>query len=181
LLEIRGDIFIGRSSMGSAMHGDRVLAGNLRRRADGRAEGRIERVLERAQPTVVGRFHQGMPFHYVVPFDDRIASPIRIPAETGRGPVPARHGYRRSSAPELSSAEVGRSSLPSLDPEKLEGGVVEVEITRFPTPTQHATGRILEVLGREGDFGIDVEIVIRKHHLRHRFPPEAEREAAAVP
>jgi ribonuclease R len=42
-------------------------------------------------------------------------------------------------------------------------------------------GRIIEVLGAPGDFGIDVEIMIRKHHLPHRFPAEAIEQAESVP
>jgi len=142
--------------MGSAMHGDRVSVGGLRLHGSGRAEGRIERVLERAQSTVVGRFRHGGHFNSVVPYDDRIASQIILPK------------WRQLAA------------IPLPPPEELDGWVVEVEITRFPTATQDATGRILEVLGREGEFGIDVGIIIRKHHLRHRFPPEVEREAEAI-
>jgi ribonuclease R len=40
---------------------------------------------------------------------------------------------------------------------------------------------VIEVLGRPDDFGVDVEIVIRKHHLPHRFPPEVLEEAARLP
>ena len=36
---------------------------------------------------------------------------------------------------------------------------------------------MVEILGYENDFGVDVEIMIRKHHLPHRFPAETLREA----
>ncbi|WP_415009287.1 hypothetical protein [Amaricoccus sp.] len=49
---------------------------------------------------------------------------------------------------------------------------VDVEITRFPQPGRPALGRIIEVLGHPDDFGVDVEIIIRKHHLPHTFPAE---------
>jgi ribonuclease R len=39
----------------------------------------------------------------------------------------------------------------------------------------------VEVLGRPDDFGIDVEIIIRKHHLPNRFPAEVVEDAEAVP
>jgi ribonuclease R len=39
---------------------------------------------------------------------------------------------------------------------------------------------VVEILGHEDDFGVDVEIVIRKHHLPHRFPLPALAEAQAV-
>ncbi len=167
LPQVQGDIFIAPPSMGSAMHGDRVQVGSIRLRGDGRAEGRIDRILERAQSTVVGRFHlgkaSGAPFNYVIPYDDRIVSPVIIPKVRGLSSV---------------AADVEPIALPS--PEELDGMVVDVEITRFPTATQNAAGRILDVLGREGEFGIDVGIVIRKHHLRHSFPPPVENEATAV-
>ena len=59
----------------------------------------------------------------------------------------------------------------------LEGLVVEVEITEWPSPTQNPRGRVVEILGYEDDFGVDVEIVIRKYHLPHRFPVEVLQEA----
>ncbi len=42
-------------------------------------------------------------------------------------------------------------------------------------------GRVIEILGYPDDFGIDVEIVIRKHHLPHHFPEEVIRQAQAIP
>src|SRR5438874_9259231 len=45
---ISGDIFIPANAIGSAMHGDRVLVELGAIRSDGRAEGRIVRVLGRA-------------------------------------------------------------------------------------------------------------------------------------
>src|SRR5262249_20928038 len=53
--------------------------------------------------------------------------------------------------------------------------------TDWPTPTQNARGRVIEILGRENDFGVDVEIVIRKYHLPHRFPAEVMEEAQSIP
>jgi ribonuclease R len=38
----------------------------------------------------------------------------------------------------------------------------------------------VEILGKEDDFGVDVEIMIRKFHLPHRFPPEVIGEAQAI-
>jgi len=55
--------------------------------------------------------------------------------------------------------------------------VVDVEITDWPSATQNPRGRVTEILGEENDFGVDVEIMIRKFHLPHRFPP-AVLEAA---
>ena len=40
---------------------------------------------------------------------------------------------------------------------------------------------MIEILGHPDDFGVDVEIVIRKHHLPHQFPPEVMEQAQAMP
>ncbi len=52
-----------------------------------------------------------------------------------------------------------------------------MEITDWPSPTESPRGRVVEILGYEDDFGVDVEIVIRKYHLPHRFPVEVLQEA----
>src|SRR6059036_1900293 len=44
-------------------------------------------------------------------------------------------------------------------------------------PPPSPRGRIIEIIGYEDDFGVDVEIVIRKFHLPNRFPPEVLEEA----
>jgi ribonuclease R len=62
----------------------------------------------------------------------------------------------------------------------LDGLVVDVEITDWPSSTQSPRGRVIEILGREDDFGVDVEITIRKFHLPHHFPVETLEEAQAV-
>jgi ribonuclease R len=59
----------------------------------------------------------------------------------------------------------------------MEGLAVDVEITDFPAPGRPAKGRVIEVLGPPDAFGVDVEIVIRKHHLPHVFPANVLAEA----
>src|SRR2546430_13887861 len=51
----------------------------------------------------------------------------------------------------------------------------------YPAEGQRAVGRVVEILGFPGDFGIDVEIVIRKHHLPHRFPADVVEQAESIP
>jgi ribonuclease R len=71
--------------------------------------------------------------------------------------------------------EPGLSGQAKLDP--LEGLAVDVEVTDFPSPGKPAKGRVLEILGPPDAFGVDVEIVIRKHHLPHVFPANVLAEA----
>src|SRR5580692_3130874 len=76
---IEGDIFIPPPAIGSAMHGDQVLVELGRKKEDGRAEGRILRVLTRGNPTVVGTFHRGAKQNYVTPIDEKVQQDVIIP------------------------------------------------------------------------------------------------------
>jgi ribonuclease R len=62
----------------------------------------------------------------------------------------------------------------------LEGLVVDVEVVSWPTPTKPAYGRVVEVLGDPDDFGVDVEMIIRKHQLPRVFPENVLAEARRV-
>jgi ribonuclease R len=75
---------------------------------------------------------------------------------------------------------LGKEAAQRGDWSDLENVVVDVEITDWPSATQNARGRVVEIIGYEDDFGVDVEIIIRKYHLPHRFPagPLSEAEKA---
>jgi len=63
-----------------------------------------------------------------------------------------------------------------------DGQMVNVEIDRYPDRSSHfAQGRVVEVLGFIGEPGVDIEVVIRKFHIPHHFPPEILRAAESVP
>src|SRR5216117_2691728 len=53
-----GDIYIPGHHLSDAIHGDRVVARIERIKDGGRAEGRIIRILERANTRIVGRFER---------------------------------------------------------------------------------------------------------------------------
>src|SRR5271155_1054912 len=169
---IEGDLYIGRDSAGDAMHGDRVLAHIERRKPGGRAEAAVVSIVERAHPTVVGIFQYASSANFVRPFDDRLQQDILIPPGEELTPE-----LRTRVRPEdLASA----ASRRRLRLKELDGAVVNVELTRFPRGGVHAAGRVAEILGRTGEMGVDVEIIIRKHHLPHRFSAEVQEEAAGV-
>jgi ribonuclease R len=162
---VAGDVFIPRESAKAAMHGDRVVVRIARIEADGRADGEIVKVLKRAHPTVVGEFRIGRRGQYVIPHDDRIQQWIEIPEGMEfppAGPVIDRIGVEPPQAASIA---------------ELNGMIVNVELLDY----QNQAGRVIEILGRPDDFGVDVEIVIRKHHLPHRFPPEVVEQAEAIP
>jgi len=74
-----GDIYVAAQNLKEAMHGDRVVV-RVEHVRDGRAEGRVVKILERRSARVVGRFETdeaGVAF--VVPFDNRIVADIHVP------------------------------------------------------------------------------------------------------
>ena len=75
----RRDIYIAANNLTEAMHGDRVVARVERQTVKG-LEGRIIRILERSQQTLVGRFEvdEGG-LGYVVPFDRRVLTDVHVP------------------------------------------------------------------------------------------------------
>ena len=188
---LTGDIFIPPHLIGNAMHGDLVLVDIANVRPDGRAEGRIVRPVRRAHPTVVGTFHRGSRGNYVSPMDAKITQEIVIPAgmevpeasagETG--PETFQPQRTRGTQRKTSSVDrvLGVEAARATEWDDLEGVVVDVEITDWPSPTQSPRGRVIEILGREDDFGVDVEIMIRKFYLPHHFPEAALAEAQDTP
>jgi len=176
------DVFIPPPDVSSsgAMQGDQVLVevGPVRAGADtNRRQGRIVRVLTRRNPTIVGIFRQAthprQTGHQVIAFDEKITQPILIPFDE---PLPEPRATLRSPHRVLGEeAALQIAEYPSLD-----GLVVDVEVTEWPTETRTPRGRVVEVLGRQDDFGVDVEMVIRKHQLPRIFPEAVLAEARAV-
>jgi ribonuclease R len=186
--KLQGDIFVPPPAIGSAVHGDQVLVELGPIRQDGRAEGRIVRVIHRRHETVVGKFHYGSRHNHVSPIDEKLTVEIIIPPGMERPqerdedsqPSP-KDRDRRAPTPKrarrLSPHRVLGEEIKRRPADNLEGMVVEVEIIQWPSASQSPRGRVIEILGREDDFGVDVEIIIRKHHIRHVFPDEVLEEA----
>jgi ribonuclease R len=142
------DIYIAAANLSEAMHGDRVVV-RVERQTERGAEGRIIRILERSQASVVGRYEiddAGM--GYVVPFDRRVLTDVHVP--TGQS----------------AAAEPGEMVL--------------VEITRWPTATRGPVGRVVEVLGRIDEPGVDTLIIIRKFGIPDRHSDDAVAEATRL-
>ncbi len=77
---VRIDVYIAAGNLLEAMHGDRVVA-RVERQTPRGAEGRIIRILQRSNETVVGRFElDGTGLGYAVPFDRRVLTDIHVPS-----------------------------------------------------------------------------------------------------
>jgi ribonuclease R len=143
----KGDLYINERSMGAALHGDKVIAFITRSTPRGR-EGRIEAVLDRENPCIVGKFARMRKESFVSPLDERFLYNININSS---------------------------DTLGAKDEE-----IVAVEITRPPIAGRPPWGRVVEVLGSQDKPGIDIEIIIRKHQLPHRFSDRAIKEAESA-
>jgi len=58
-----------------------------------------------------------------------------------------------------------------------QGDMVTVEITRWPTPTRPALGRVVELIGALDAPGVDTTVIIRKYSLPDEHSNEAIAEA----
>jgi ribonuclease R len=65
--------------------------------------------------------------------------------------------------------------------EELDGMVVNVELLEYPEKGAGRRAASSKFWAIPDDFGIDVEIIIRKHHLPHQFPPEVVEQAQSIP
>jgi ribonuclease R len=153
------DVFISAENTGTAMNGDRVVV-RITRDAESsrarnkvtRAEGRVIRILERADDTIVGTLQQTRNFFYVVPDDPRLVHDIyvqpRAPANATRSPAP--------------------------------GDKVVVRLESWESRHVNPEGEIIELLGRSTDPGVDMLSVIRKYHLPLQFPTDVLKEAGQI-
>lgn len=144
------DIYIAEKDRRTAMNNDRVEVVTFSS-CNGlhRTEGRVTRILERANETVVGTFELTEEGGRVTPIDEKIGVLIDVPR--------------------------GQSQ------EARSGARVIVRITQWPERQQNARGRVAEIIGYEGDKGLDITVIIAQHKLPHVFPEGVINEAEHLP
>ncbi|MCY6483142.1 ribonuclease R [Clostridium aestuarii] len=62
-----------------------------------------------------------------------------------------------------------------------EGDIVIVEIVEWPGKRRNPEGKVIEILGKKGEKGIDILTIIKKHKLPEQFPPKVEMFAEKIP
>jgi ribonuclease R len=108
------DIYVASHNLQDALHGDRVVVRIERYREDGRAEGRIVQVLERATSTIVGRFDMDSSgLGFVTPFDKRLLAEVQIPRADTKG----------AEAGQMVTVEITRWPSPTRPP---IGRIIEI-------------------------------------------------------
>ena len=141
-------IFVAGTNLNQAMHGDRVVVRVEHGRDADRAEGRILRILERGVDSASS----------AATTSTRPDAGFVVPFDR-RLLIDMRRSRRGSRA--------GR----------VAGEMVTAEITRWPTPTRPALGRIVEVLGPSDAPGVDTTVIVRKYNLPDAHSDEAVAEA----
>jgi ribonuclease R len=142
-----GDIYISGALMNDAMHGDRVVVRIERIKDGGKAEGRVIRILQRANESLVGRYDRdddGM--GYVVPFDRKILMDIAIPPGQERGAAPGLMVIvELTKWPTANRGAVGRVAevLGDID---APGVDTEIIIRKWGIPDAHSPESVAEAV-----------------------------------
>ena len=151
------ELFLSPANLGTAMHGDRVVArlvheGREQPASGVSAEGRVVRILEIANPTIVGTVAATKGFQYVIPDDPRLCHDIYL---------------RKPRTP--------------LAQPFAEGDKVVVRLDPWESRHVNPEGEVEEVLGGSREPGVDLLALMRRYHLPDRFPDDVQAEAEAIP
>jgi ribonuclease R len=195
------EVFLSGESLGTAMHGDRVSvrleksapkktlgtaasAGKAKASHSGRGnsqsaekspKGRVLRILERANPTIVGTVVRDGDDYVVVPDDSRLPQRVyfrsapRSPDSVSRkGKTCAQPTQKRDgNLPPPLHAKIGDKVVVKLDP--------------WDSRHKDPEGEVVELLGHYLDPGVDILSVIRRHNLQVEFPAVVIEEAERIP
>jgi ribonuclease R len=140
----RADIYISAANLTEAMHGDRVVA-RIERRTEKGLEGRIIRILERSQSSIVGRFDlDAAGLGYVVPFDRRVLTDVHVPTGQWSSAEPGQMVVVEITRwPSATRGPVGRV-IEVLGGINEPGVDTQIIIRKFRIPDQHGEASIDE-------------------------------------
>jgi ribonuclease R len=157
LAEKKGDpdVFVSIAGRLDAMDGDmvavRVSAPAGKRKLTGKREGAIVRIVERAQTKIVGTY---------VLSEDRSGS-----------------GFVESSNPRITqNIIISRENAGNAHP----GDIVSAEIIAYPLRNRPPEGKIVRIIGKPGQPGIDSELIIEQYELPVQFSPAVLRESESI-
>jgi ribonuclease R len=151
------DVYISARGRLDAMDGDKVVARISppagRKKTEGKREGVIIRILDRAHTKIVGTYElpegRTASLGFVTPSNPRITQDVFISRENVNHATP--------------------------------GDIVSAEIIAYPLRGRPPEGRIVRVIGRPGQPGIDSELIIEQYELPVEFSPATLREAGEIP
>ncbi|HEN2755754.1 TPA: ribonuclease R [Streptococcus agalactiae] len=150
------DMFIGKNDIAYAIDGDTVEA-VVKKPADRlngtAAEARVVNIVERSLKTLVGKF---------VLDDER----------------PKYAGYIKSK-----NQKINQKIYIRKEPVVLDGTeIIKVDIDKYPTRGHdYFVASVRDIVGHQGDFGIDVLEVLESMDIVSEFPEDVIAEANAIP
>jgi ribonuclease R len=155
-----GDVFVSAENTGTAMHRDKVVARIIREEAPplrsgrqrARRQGKVIKILDRANKQIVGTLQQSRKFFYVVPDDPRLLHDIYV--------------------------ELDHQHLPRVP--RLNDKVV-VRLEPWESRHLNPEGEIIEVLGPARAPGVDILGIIKKYELSTEFPAGVLEQAEKIP
>ena len=124
-----------------------------KKKTAGKREGVIIRILERAHTRVVGTYE--------------------LPDVKAGG-----YGFVTSRDPKITQdLVISRENAGNAK----HGDIVSAEIIAYPMRGRPPEGRIIRVIGKPGQPGIDSELIIEQYELPVHFTPATLREAEDIP
>jgi ribonuclease R len=155
-----GDVYVSAENTGTAMHRDKVVARIIREEVPrlrsgkqrARRQGRVIKILERANKQTVGTLQQSKKFFYVVPDDPRLLHDIYVKLDHERLP-----------------------RIPRVNDK------VVVRLEEWQSRHLNPEGEIIEVLGPARAPGVDILGIIKKYDLPVEFPPGVLEQAEKIP
>ena len=140
------DIYIAEADRLNAVNNDTVEVKTMKSRTGRHStEGKIIRVVERADTSFVCTYEMTRDGGEAIPVDEKINMVIQIP-----------EGQKMDA---------------------VTGARVVAEVTEWPGEWTDAKGKVTELIGYEGDKGVDIDIIIAQHKLPHVFSDELMEEA----
>ena len=144
------DLFIAKTNLMGAMNGDRVVAKIIK-------EGRNRKRTEGIIINIVERVNKNI----VGIYEDNKSFGFVLPED-------------KRIQNDIFISKKDRNGAK-------KGQIVMVEITRWPDgKRKNPEGKVVEILGRPGDKGIDIDIIIRKYNLPEDFPPSVLNSALDI-
>lgn len=144
------DLFIAKTNLMGAMNGDRVVAKIIK-------EGRNGKRTEGIIINIVERVNKNI----VGIYEDNKSFGFVLPED-------------KRIQKDIFISKKDRNGAK-------KGQIVMVEITRWPDgKRKNPEGKVVEILGRPGDKGIDIDIIIRKYNLPEDFPPSVLNSALDI-
>ncbi len=145
------DLYLSRTHLATARHGDRVLLRIIYGGPRRRDEAEIVGIFERMQKTLVGYYHQQGAHGVAEPEDPRFPASIHLNVS-------------------------GQNFVGELR----DGDAVIVALDTAESETAQLRGHIVEILGDPQRLAVQIRMVVEKHRLIHSFSPEAQAEAEQV-